>query len=387
MITLILLILVYSPLTFAESEVLYRSPTKNVNIRALELDLNYSVFTSSGTFDENGNSTTFEADDSYSIKEFNFLSRYGFSRTVEFRAGIRHRSINSTSNAEELSNAGLESYLVGMRYSKNPYSKFSYALDASFRSSFYSNPEESSTGELILGDAGNEIIFGAHGSLRFASQNHLTGFLGYAIEPEDQSNEIIYNLEYAVPYKKWAYAFGFEGIKSMNGDTYSEAPENKPNLNTGSSQYFNSINREKFEPYFSLSHAFKGWRFGAKVSRVTAGVSTDEGTRFVISAVRVGTGKSLDDYKIERFKTYDIEATVTKVSPRGKFVKIDIGLAGGVEKGMRFDIYVKDIEGEQILVATGTAYETGRDWSIIKVVKTFRNLRLKKGFLARGTLN
>lgn len=384
MIILLLILIVCPSLSIAQSEILYRSPTKNVNIRALELDLNYSRFGTSGTYDEQGNKASLEGSDSYSIEEFSFLGRYGFSRTVEFRAGIRYRSINSTSGQNELTNSGLESYLIGMKYSKNPYSRFSYAFDASFRSTFYSKPENTSSTELLLGDAGNEIVFGAHGSLRFASQNHLTGFLGYAIQPEDQSNEILYNLEYAVPYQKWAYAFGFDGIQSMKGDTYSEAPENKPNLNTGPSTYYNSINREKFEPYFSLSRSYLGWRFGAKISRTTAGASTDEGTRFLISAVRVGTGKSLDDYKIERFKTYDLEASVIKVSPRGKFVKIDIGLSGGVEKGMRFDVYVKDIEGEQILVATGLAYEIGKDWSIIRITKTYRNLRLKKGFLARG---
>ncbi len=381
-------LLLFSPCLWSvENEVLYRSPTKNVNIQALELDLSYSVFNTSSTYDIEGNKETLSGEDSFSQEEFNFLARYGYSRTLEFRAGIRYRSLLASSGGTETSNSGLESYTLGVKYSKNPYSRFSIAFDASFRSTLYDNGETFDANDLILGDSGNEITVGAHFAWRFASQNHLTAYLGYAVMPEDQSNEILYNLEYAVPYEKWSYGVGFEAVKSMEGDTYSDAPENKPNLNTGPSKLYNSINREIFEPYAFLSRAYKGWRFGVRVARVTAGVSTDEGSTFTFSAVRVGTGKSLADYKIEKFKTYDLEASITKVSPRGKFIKIDLGLSGGVEKGMKFDIYVKDLEGEQILVATGIAYETSMEWSIINITKIYRNIRLKKGFLARGILD
>ena len=73
-----------------------------------------------------------------------------------------------------------------------------------------------------------------------------------------------------------------------------------------------------------------------------------------------------------------------KVSPRGKFVKIDRGVASDVEKGMKFDIYRTDYFGGNKLMATGVVYQAGADWSIVKLVKKYGAGSLKKGDTARG---
>ena len=88
--------------------------------------------------------------------------------------------------------------------------------------------------------------------------------------------------------------------------------------------------------------------------------------------------------KVQSFKEYEIEAEVIKVSPRGKFVKIDKGLAHDISKGMVFDLYQADVFGGNTLVAKGVIREVSASWSVIKIHKKYTKLRVKKGYIARG---
>ncbi len=87
---------------------------------------------------------------------------------------------------------------------------------------------------------------------------------------------------------------------------------------------------------------------------------------------------------MESFKEYVVDGSVLKVSARGNFIRIDQGLSTDVEKGMKFDIYQTDYFGGNVLVASGIAYEVGADWSIIKLVKKYKEIEIKPGFAARG---
>ena len=81
---------------------------------------------------------------------------------------------------------------------------------------------------------------------------------------------------------------------------------------------------------------------------------------------------------------YLVEASVVKISPRGKFLKIDKGIAGDVEKGMKIDIYQADFFGGNLLVVSGVVLQVGVDWAIVKITKRFRDIQIKIGFTARG---
>lgn len=378
-------IFLFSNISFA-NEVLFRSHTKLVNPEALEVELSYSMFSTSSKFDTDGNDVTLESGQSFSKSEFEFSTRYGWSKKLEFRGGIRQRTNTSTDNEVEQSNSGLESYFVGAKYSKDPLKKFSYAFDFQIRNSLYSDPGGFDSSEIVLGDAGLEATVGSYFAYRRSPSNILGAYLGYNIPPNELSNEVLYNIESAWIHTNWLFTLGVNGIKSMNGDTYGDTPSTKPQVNQGISNLYNSINREKMVPYVGLFRSFTRWRAGVTMSQVMAGVSTDKGTEFLFTFRRIGSGRGDRELKLQKFKEYDVEATIIKVSPRGKFVKIDIGAGGDVEKGMNFDVYVRDLKGREVLVASGTVYETGVDWSIIRVLKLYRRIVLKKGFTARGII-
>ena len=88
--------------------------------------------------------------------------------------------------------------------------------------------------------------------------------------------------------------------------------------------------------------------------------------------------------KIDAFKEYHVDGSVLKVSARGNFIRIDQGLSTDVEKGMKFDIYQTDYFGGNVLVASGVAYDVGADWSVIKLLKKYKEIEIKPGFAARG---
>jgi len=120
------------------------------------------------------------------------------------------------------------------------------------------------------------------------------------------------------------------------------------------------------------------------VARVVSGVSTDEGTEFKLLLSWNSLGQTADQNKVESFKEYTVEAAVVKVSPRGKFVKIDRGVSQGVEKGMIIDIFKTDYDGTNILVASGHIQDVGSDWAIVRIVKRYRDVDLENGYVARG---
>lgn len=368
------------------NDVLFRSHTKTVNMEALEVELSYSMFSTSATFDTDGTEVPLESGQAFSKNEFEFLTRYGWSKNLEFRGGLRQRTNASTESEVEQSNSGLESYFIGAKYSKNFIKKFSYAFDFQIRNTLYSDPGGFDSGEIVLGDAGLEATVGSYFAYRRTFSNIFGGYLGYNIPPNELSNEILYNMESAWIHSNWLFTLGLNGIKSMNSDTYSDTPSSKPQINQGISSLYNSINREKVVPYVGLFRSFTRWRAGITMSQAIAGVSTDKGTEFLFTFRRIGSGRGDREFKLKKFKEYDVEATIIKVSPRGKFVKIDVGAGGDVEKGMKFDIYIRDLKGREVLVAGGTVYETGVDWSIIRVLKLYRRIVLKKGFSARGIL-
>ena len=97
----------------------------------------------------------------------------------------------------------------------------------------------------------------------------------------------------------------------------------------------------------------------------------------------MGEGVSSAERKISSFKTYSAEATVTRRSPRGKFVVIDKGLAQGMDKGRKVDIFKTNFTGENILYASGFIYEPKGDSSIVRLIKVFVKEIVEVGFTAR----
>jgi len=363
----------------------YVPNTETTAKKNYSLELTGSWFKSSATYDEKGVETPFAADESYNRYQGELIGRYGFGRKLEFRLGGKYRQHSSSRGATDYSSSGFESGLIGAKFRFPKMKKFNFAGDFQFQQTFYSNDGNAGSSDLILGDDGSTVTLGLFSSINFMTNKNLGAYVAYNKPPSHLSPEVLYNFHGAYGGKKMAFLLGVKGVYSLGNDDYTGNPAGKPTLGqTGATNLYNSINRGYMAPYLGLNFATKSMRLGTEIGQVISGKSTDKGLEAKIS-ILWPLGKPIKDReKIEAFKEYDIEATVIKVSPRGKFIKIDQGLGADISKGMRFDIFKTDYFGSNLLVASGLAYQIGTDWTIIKLVKKYRAIRVQKGFSARA---
>lgn len=367
---------------------LKKSEADVIDKKSYQAELEFRSWTSSSTIDSQGEETQYTENQGYSMMEGDFLLRYGYGLKIEARLGGLFRQIKSTE--QEATKSGAESYLLGVKYSFDPKGKWRYALDIQYRNTLYENTDyvgSAPAGEIVLGDSGS--TYHVKGIISYKAQggNILNASMAYVGRPNAMSNEILYDMNFLLGWKTFGLFAGVEGTKSLNGDPYSTEPANKPPQGSGETQLWNSIDRSYNKPYIGAFKTFGRTRIGLKGAQVISGVSTDKGSEITLSLVWNSKGETKEERKISKFKEYDIEASVIKISPRGKFLKIDKGLSQDVEKGMRFDIYKTDYFGGNELVAQGHIFEVGADWAIVKLSKKFKKMKIKTGFTARGLSN
>jgi hypothetical protein len=352
------------------------------------VNLDGQYFETVGFYDREGGESDISDNNSFNEKDLEAKLVYGINK--DFEAGIffRGREVVSKTGDTELTNNGLESYGVLAKYSFKPQKKWHYSAEVSYRNTAYTNSNfeagAAPNNEVVLGDSGNEF----HLQLkvgRYLSKNlALNTRGGFKIPPNDLSNEITYGAELALQFSVLALLGGVDGVYSLNTDRFSDNVENKPSQNTGQTSLYNSINREFSNAYLGISHGQGRYRMSLVGGQRLRGYSTDKGNFFKLGIIWSSGGVKKSKELVNRFKDYDIEATVIKISPRAKFIKIDQGLGQDIYKGMRFDIYQTDFFGGNEIVASGRAHDVGADWSIIKIVQRYKDVAIKKDFIARG---
>jgi hypothetical protein len=367
----------------------YRPAAKVLTYKSLAFESSIDYFSTSAYYNHNGEEVAMESGDSFSKIDLDILGRYGLSRRLEARLSGRLRQNNSVNVDQDISETGIESVAAGLKY-ELVYSKkrWALALDFQFRQTIYSNEYSATPAKDVmpLGDSGSSLTFGVIANYTPAKRYILEGEIFYNAPSREQSSEILYRFENALVFNKWAILLGIEGITSLKTDGYTNDPTNKPKTGSQSSYMYNSINREIMMPYIGLNFGnFNSFGVEGRLGSVIAGNSTDKGMNLSVNAVwKLKSGKSKKQSKIEKFKEYEFEASVVKVSPRGRYVKIDKGLSNDVEKGMKIDIYQFDYVGGNVLVATGVVFTVGADESIVKIFKVYRSIPVKIGFVARG---
>ena len=390
---LIINFLFFQNICLAELSVLYTPTAKSLNPESYILDVNALYSLSAGTYDVSGTKTNFDGSDSYSLMEGNLDVGYGIGKKLDVFLKVKFRNVDTTYEASSgtisTTNSGLESFIGSFKYSFDPTDSLWWAIELSYYQTPYENTEYLTSSlipdnDIVLGDSGSGYSFGLHTSYKRKRGHYLNSLITYYVPPNNLSSEINYRFQSAWLWTKFGFILGIQGISSLSSDVYSSTPDLKPIQATGSSSRFNSINRERLEPFLGMNWGFKKWRLEIEGGQTLAGKSTDHASYVKIGMVYQSLGVSGDSFKIGAFKEYVIDATVLKVSPRGKFLKIDQGISSDVEKGMKFDIFQTDYFGENILVASGVAYEIKSDTTIIKIVKKYKRIKIKKGFAARG---
>ncbi len=371
----------------------YVPPTKLLTHKGYQLGVTGEYFKSSKRIDKDGKDQPFEQGESFSRLQSEVSGAYGLTNNFQVGGGVGFRQNDSaklntvTSEMENETSVGVQSTFFNFMYAFRPVDRLQYTLDGLVRYMPYTNEETTAgkTGKFILGDDGAEYSFGLGVTYSSIKSNYLTFKGGYRIPGNDMSAEFYWLVEGALTWKTIALVAGVDGVSSLDNDPYKDDPQNKPNLNTGSTYLYNSTNREWITPYVGVNFALNpNWRVELKGRQVISGVSTDLGTAFGASLIRRVENKKTGKLD-SKFKDYDFEANVTKVSAKKGFVVIDKGLADDVRKGMKLDFFQSDYLGGNVLLARGVVLQVKASTSVIKITEVFNTKgELKEGTLARG---
>lgn len=367
---------------------IHRGGAELLNPSAYSINTNASVFQTSGFYDTEGVEEELIDGNEYRLIDVDLAISYGVSKNLELTAMGRFRQVSSTVGEEVTEKSGPESLAVEAKYSFARIGNLRYAVGVHYRQTLYTNENYIDTStipadEIVLGDSGSE--YGVDLYMTYANSPwKLDGKVGYSSPANNLSAEVNYKLEAMYRFDKFGLLGGVEGIYSLKKDEFTDEPGRKAIQTTGGTRLFNSINRERVAPYLGANYSFEKFIMAVKGQSVMSGTSTDKGSTISLSIGWSSDGVTPESVKIDAFKEYQVDGSVLKVSARSNFVRIDQGLSTDVEKGMKFDIYQTDYFGGNVLVATGIVYEIGADWSIIKLVKKYKEIEIKPGFAARG---
>lgn len=356
-----------------------------------EVEYSVGYFKSSGRYENDGSLTKFTSNEKFTSLNNDFIFRYGIGRTLQCDLSGRYR-VNNASNAvnQNLTNSGMESFGLGIKYFFPKIQRFSYAFEANYRQSAYSNdvyPASAAPRDrIILGDDGKDISAGAIVTYQFSNNIYLSAKGLYALPANDLSQEIRYDFESSFIFKKVGIDLGISGIYSMLQDDYTDAPREKPSMSTYPTNLYNSVNREFMMPYIRFNlFVINKLKTSISLAQTVNGYNTDKGAEAKFTIIwNFGKGKSEESKKINAYKEYGLEGEIVDLSPRKKFVKINLGLADEVVRGMQFDVYRYDYFGKNELVASGFIHEVGAKWSILRIDKMYMKVDLERGFAVRA---
>ncbi len=373
----------------------YRAPYAPIGEGAYELRANVDLFSSTGYYDHEGLEESLGEGEAFSVTDSRLNLMYGYGDSLQFKAQVGFRSVSAeylvNDESVTTSKSGLESYSLGIRYSWKQDAQWYYSLDFNAGQTGYTNSEYTSLSavpneEIILGDSGNFYEVGL-GLTYLLDKDWFLNFNGTYRQPGNNlSPEIDFLMESSWLWSSMSASLGVEGVYGLGSDEYSDNTAAKPIQGRAPSYLYNSINHVIVSPKARIGWGIGSWRIDFYGSQVMAGKSTDIGTKFGIELVKFSAPTKKVSKTDDAFKEYSIEATVLKVSPKGRFVQVDQGVSQDIEKGMRFDFYETDFFGGNELIATGVVYEVSLNRSIIKIVKKFSKKNVHKGFTGRAQL-
>ncbi|MBF0315956.1 MAG: hypothetical protein HQK50_12650 [Oligoflexia bacterium] len=376
----------------------YRESGKTIGAKALELKWWSSYFDTIEHYGYGGERIALKKDkaESYQKLESEIVATYGAINALDFRGGVRYRRnsseiVNPRNNFISARASGVESWMVGAKYMLYQKYHWSMAADTFFRIASYrlqsasSHEEGRYASSIILGDGGNEYGVGFHLSKLLVDYLSFSSSFTYII-PEELSRELEYMWEFAYAWKKVALVLGTKGVHSFENDDYSDIPNQKPALNTGATYLYNSVNRAYIAPYAVIGlQLLRTLKFEFQYTRYMNGYSTDGGNEYSFALTWRGGGRTARQDEESRFKEYDIEASIIKISPKEGFVVVDKGISHDLEKGMRVDIYQFDYKGGNVLLATGFIFESKTDTAVVKITNFYRKISLEIGQMVRAT--
>lgn len=377
----------------AWGQVSYVPPGQIIKDGGTEIMGTVRSWSSSSRYDVDTEEVPFESGESFSYIEGEFFGTYGLTKDLQFTFNANFRQnradvLNTSNDIESITSTGLQGLGGMLSYGLEPVGRLFYTLEGFYKYRPYSNPDFEGTDvtkDFVLGDDGGDYGAGLVMSYRHPSQNFLSGRLHYRRPGTSLSPEINWQVEGALAWKYFALVAGAQGVQSLNQDAYTDEPSDKPVINTGGSQIYNSINRQYMAPYVGANIALgKKWRLEARYQTFTNVRSYDTGSLIMLSLA----SRSEPDTTMladQAFKEYELEATVAKLSPKKQFIIIDKGLASDVRNGQRFDLFHFDYLGGNVLLARAVVIQVNADQAVLKITSRFSNKHpIKEGTVARG---
>ena len=360
---------------------------KTIREKELRVDLSGSYFYKTASFDVDGNVVNMDSDEEFSIINSDLLINYGFAPNFEMFGGGRFRIVNSVEQERQLKNTNLESYHVGGKFHFAKAGGFLFAVEGDVRNTGYTNNIYTSgsapTENIILGDDGLWIKAGGLLTTSLVPGHFIEASLHYQLPPDHLSDEFLYDFHYLFKGTMATFLLGVDGVISLKNDPFNESASARPQMSTGVTNQFNSINRSWMRPKIELGLWGSSWGARLFASRIFSGASTDEGWSVGAGLTWVTRGIESTNSLDTDFKEYSDSATISKISPRSNFVKINKGISSNIERGMSVDIYQSDFFGGNILIASGVVFSVESDSSVVKVNKIHRKVPIKKGFVVR----
>jgi hypothetical protein len=372
----------------------YIPTTRLLRAKGYQVGLYNDSFVTSKFVDRDGEAQDLAEGESFGRVQSEFAGYYGATNELQFGLGFKFRKNQYISevNGEEQTavSQGLQSTFANIMFAFDQVDQLQYTLEGTFRYTPYTNEEFNVVTDdakvLILGDHGNELSAGMGVTYFAKNNNFFTLRGGYRKPGADLSDEIYWQFEAALAWKYVALVAGADGVSSIKNDPYEDVPEERPIYNRGKELYASS-NREWIAPYAGINFALGNtWRIELRGTQVVSGNSTDLGTAFGINLIR-RVDKSAVRLVDSKFKTYDLESAIIKVSPKKEFVVIDKGLADDFNKGMKIDFFEFDYIGGNILVASGVIVQAKSDTSVVKIIQRFNMKKeIKEGLIGRTSL-
>jgi hypothetical protein len=307
--------------------------------------------------------------------------QYGITDKIFARAGLRYRQNSGLETSQ-----GLESIFGRVGYGDQINARWKASLALQWRHPMFSVEREQTT--LGLGDDGDELSVQANIFYQ-AKAAYLTALSVAYVVPNDLSPEIAAEIQQMITSKQrvesqvnFAAAVGMAGVFSLQNGPYQQDPAQAP-PRWVSTNLYRSFNRQWAMPFGKIIAGKKNWTASVQAGYIMHGRSTDKGVQILGSISWRGGGKSSLAKKLDAFKEYTVEAMAIKISPRGKFIKIDQGLRDGVDRGAPADIYQSDYLGKNVLFAAGTVYQVGDTWAVIRILQKFKTEPLQTGMVVR----
>ncbi len=347
--------------------------------------------------DVNGQTTAASDGFAYMRVDGDLSFMYGMTDYLQLMLGVRSRYISTDLTADygtavqtrKFSTLGVESTLIGFKYSFPEMTGLKYAIEGYYRSPNHSNDlytDGTVPDTVALGDDSRAYAIAVDLDYRSISNNYLDAHIAYRSPADYLAHEIFGKFQAGLAWKTFAMYGGIETVISRNNSAYSDNPSTIPNVFQGFSNEFVSVNRSWTAPYAGVNFSIeKKWMLTLQYAQDTAGKSTSLDQRVLIGLTH-RSDKKVSEYSKHnsKFKQYRIEGRVIKLSKTRRIVIVDQGITSGLSKGMRVDFYHNNFKGINKIIASGIVVKAKSSRSLVKITKKYSRKRVEEGTVIRA---